>query len=418
MPARGGIRNSKIIFWNAAGSTVYALSSFLLLLIVTRAVGADEAGIFSIGYAIAQLMLTIGVFEATTYFATDVANRFSSEQYLAFKLLTCALMALASVVYTMSFGFDLYKQSIALALCAFRLLEALDQFWYAAFQKEERLDIAGFSTVCRMGLAIAAFAVVCFVFEDVFWAIIIATVMEGVWIVLYDMRRIQTVHPISRPDFDRDAMLRLFLQLLPLFAATFLANYLTNAPKYAIEAMGTESMQTMFNVLFMPSFVVNLFMIFVMRPALTTLAARWNTREYRGFARITASLLVTVVGITLVVLVAMYLVGIPLLELFFGVDLDGTMVPMLLLIVGGGLSSGAAVLYNDMVIIRHQAGVVASYVIAVAVAVAVADPLVSTLGLAGAAWAYVASTAALLVSFLVIFLVLLARAWRKQGIVP
>ena len=138
--------NRRIVIWNAAGSAVYALSSFLLLIIVIRVCGEVEGGIFSIGYAIAQLMLTVGVFESTTYFATDAGNRFSYAQYLAFKIVTCALMVAASAVYVLSFGFDAHKAAVAYALVAYRLFEALAQYWFAAFQKEERLDLGGFST--------------------------------------------------------------------------------------------------------------------------------------------------------------------------------------------------------------------------------------------------------------------------------
>ena len=127
--------NRRIVIWNAAGSAVYALSSFLLLIIVIRVCGEVEGGIFSIGYAIAQLMLTVGVFESTTYFATDAGNRFSYAQYLAFKIVTCALMVAASAVYVLSFGFDAHKAAVAYALVAYRLFEALAQYWFAAFQK-------------------------------------------------------------------------------------------------------------------------------------------------------------------------------------------------------------------------------------------------------------------------------------------
>ena len=125
---RNEASSKRIFVWNALGSAVYALSSFLMLLFVARWCGELEAGVFSIGYAIAQLMLTIGVFEATVYFATDAGNRFSHEQYLAFKIVTCAAMIVISIFYVLSFGFDYHKAAVAYALCAFRLIEAFSQF--------------------------------------------------------------------------------------------------------------------------------------------------------------------------------------------------------------------------------------------------------------------------------------------------
>ena len=200
--------NRRIVIWNAAGSAVYALSSFLLLIIVIRVCGEVEGGIFSIGYAIAQLMLTVGVFESTTYFATDAGNRFSYAQYLAFKIVTCALMVAASAVYVLSFGFDAHKAAVAYALVAYRLFEALAQYWFAAFQKEERLDLVGFSTVWRSVLSIAAFAAVLVLSHDVVGAMVAASLVEAVWIAAYDVPRLRRIVQVGRPDFSPKPLAR------------------------------------------------------------------------------------------------------------------------------------------------------------------------------------------------------------------
>ena len=108
---------------------------------------------------------------------------------------------------------------------------------------------------------------------------------------------------------------------LPLFVSSFLAAYLGNGCKYAIEAAGTEQMQTVFNVLFMPSFVINLFMIFLMRPTLTRLAKLWLDHEARPFSRIIGRLLLAVGGITVAVVGVCAAVGIPVLQLLYGIEM-------------------------------------------------------------------------------------------------
>ncbi|MBR2803544.1 MAG: hypothetical protein IKE20_00125, partial [Eggerthellaceae bacterium] len=298
---RSSASHKRILIWNAAGSAVYAASSFLMLLIVVRLCGDVEAGIFSMGYAIAQLMLTIGVFESTTYFATDAANRFSYEQYLAFKIITCVLMVIVSIVYVMSFGFDAHKAAVAYALCAFRLFEAVAQYWFGAFQKLERLDIGGFSSVWRSVIAMALFAGVLFVNGDVVMATVVASISEAIWIAVYDVPRLRMLVKIGAPDFSPKVQGKILWACLPMFIGSFLAAYLNNVSKYAINDVGTEQMQTIFNVLFMPAFVINLFLIFFMRPSLTTLARHWLNREFAPFARIIVRLLVIAAIITAVV---------------------------------------------------------------------------------------------------------------------
>ena len=395
----------RIFLWNAAGSGVYALSSFLMLLIVVRLCGEAEGGVFSMGYAIAQLMLTVGVFECTTFFATDAANRFSHEQYLAFKICTCALMIVVSVIYITPFGFDAHKAAVAYALCAFRFVEALSQYWYAAFQKHERLDVGGFSTVWRMAIAMALFAAVIFMIGDVVLACVVGTLAEAAWMVGYDIPRLRKIVRVGRPDFSPAAMGKLLWACLPLFVASFLSAYLNNIAKYAIDAVGTDEMQAVFNVLFMPAFVINLFLIFFMRPSLTTLANHWLKREFPPFLRILARLLAIAAGITVAVLAICAVIGIPILEWFYGMDLAGLMPALLVVMLGGGFLSASNVFYNAIVVIRVQHTVLIGYVVAIVIASLIAEPLVASQGIMGACIAYCVACVALFVAFAAIFVV-------------
>ena len=397
--------HKRIVIWNAAGSAVYAFSSFLMLLIVVRLCGDVEAGVFSIGYAIAQLMLTVGVFESTTYFATDAGNRFTYAQYLAFKIVTCTLMIVVSIFYVLSFGFDAHKAAVAYALCAFRLFEALAQYWFAAFQKLERLDIGGFSSVWRSVIAIVLFAGVLFAGGDVVMATVVATISEAVWIAGYDIPRLRKTVHVGRPDFTPRPQLQLLWACLPMFIASFLAAYLNNVSKYAINDVGTDEMQAVFNVLFMPAFVINLFLIFFMRPSLTTLANHWLHHEFPPFARILTRLLIIAGAITAGVIAVCAVIGIPLLEWFYGMNLDGQLFALLVVMLGGGFLSASNVFYNALVVIRMQHSVLVGYVLAIVIALISATPLVASQGIMGACIAYCIACATLFFAFAVIFVV-------------
>lgn len=400
----------KAFLWNSAGSAIYALSSFLLLVIVVRLCGDEEGGVFSIGYAIAQLMLTLGAFELIVYFATDAANRFSFEQYLGFKLLSCLAMAVGSVLYTLSFGFDAHGTLVALSLCLYRFFEALAQYWFAAFQKLGHLDKGGFSTAVRSLLAIVVFAALLFFTRDLAVSMLAASASEAVWIAAYDVPQLNALRALGRPDFSLGAMRGLFLACLPLFIASFLSIYLGNVCKYAIEDVGTNQMQTVFNILFMPSFVINLFVNFFIRPSLTGMATAWLEGRARQFARTIARLLCAVAVITVVVLVGCVLLGIPVLEAFYGTDLEGALPSLLILVVGGGCLSAANVFYNALVTIRAQVGVVVGYVVAIGVATLAATPLVRALGVEGASIAYALSGVVLIAGFVAMFLFC---SWRS-----
>ena len=48
------------LVWNMVGSMIMAFQSVIMLMILTRVLGLNEAGIFTIAYANANLFVTIG----------------------------------------------------------------------------------------------------------------------------------------------------------------------------------------------------------------------------------------------------------------------------------------------------------------------------------------------------------------------
>lgn len=394
--------NARIVFWNAVGSLISSLSSFLFLFLITRKLGSEVAGDYSLGLGIAQLMWTIGVFDATTYFATDAKDRFTSEQYLGFKLLCCTAMVVVSICYTLSFGFSVHKTLLVLALCLFNLIDALNLFYFAAFQKAGRLDVAGFSVFVQTTLAFVFFTVALFYFNDVLWAVVGACAGKGMWVLFYNLSRLSVIAPVHSIDISLTAMKALFFELLPLFGATFLANYLANIPKYAIDQVATSQIQGIFSIIFMPSFVINLFVLFVMRPVLTPMAQMYAQKEIGRFIQTTLKILALVCGLTLFVLIGSYTVGIPVLEWVFGVNLDGVLPSLMVVMLGGGLSSVSNVLYNDIIILRKQRSVLIAYTVAVAGAFVIASPLTQAFGLLGASLTYLLSAILLIVVYVLV----------------
>ena len=82
----------KNFIWNIIGSVMNAMLSVVLLMMVTRFAIDKEADIFSIAWAISQLMATIGTFQIRNYQATDVKEVFCFKQYLIFRILTILFM--------------------------------------------------------------------------------------------------------------------------------------------------------------------------------------------------------------------------------------------------------------------------------------------------------------------------------------
>ena len=61
--------------WNMIQSILFATQSAFLLMVITRTNGLDDAGVFSIAYAIASLMYYLGEYGVRKYQVTDVEEK-------------------------------------------------------------------------------------------------------------------------------------------------------------------------------------------------------------------------------------------------------------------------------------------------------------------------------------------------------
>ena len=68
-----------------------------------------------------------------------------------------------------------------------------------------------------------------------------------------------------------------------LFVSVFFDFYVFSAEKYAIDAYLNDAASGYFNIIFMPTSMINLAAGFVIRPVLTALTDAWNGRDWEKF---------------------------------------------------------------------------------------------------------------------------------------
>ena len=103
-----------------------ALASVFLLFAVTRISGQTDAGIFSLAFSTAQMMLTIGYYEMRAFQVTDITTVYSFSDYLMSRILTCILMIVASVFFVWLSGYTPEKALIVVLVCVFKMFDALE----------------------------------------------------------------------------------------------------------------------------------------------------------------------------------------------------------------------------------------------------------------------------------------------------
>ena len=149
----------------------------------------------------------------------------------------------------------------------------------------------------------------------------------------------------------------------------------------------------------MPVFIVNLLSTFIYNPMIASLAEQWRNGELRTFISRFIRIACIIVCITLVCDVAAWLLGIPILNFLYNVELAPYLGELIVLVTGGGFLALASIATLGITIVRFQRVLSPLYIIATIAAWALSNWAVVNWGITGASWTYFACMAALALMF-------------------
>lgn len=388
-------------FWNMAASTLVAFQSALLLIVVTRAIGLDQAGAFTFAFSLAQMFQTIALFDMRSFQVSDVRHRYDFSDYLISRFITCSVMMIIAFLYVLIMGYDSEKRNIILALCLFKDIEAMEDVLHGYIQSEGRLDLAAKNQVLRCIISMLLFTAVAIISHTLLLSVLTASFAS----CLITLGNITILRKLSHPKITLNikSILTLLFACSPLFIGSFLAIYLENAPKLAIDRFLTSAEQARYGIIAMLAFVVNLFSSFAFRPLLTPLADCWNEHNYSGYSSIISKLFLWILALFIVCEAGAYLLGVPILEIVYGIELADLKLLLVMVILGGTINASGTILYHSLTCMRKQNWILVGQGIAAAGALFTAPILVQSFGLVGASLTLIFNCSLKTIIFLCVF---------------
>ena len=372
--------------WHSVFSVLNAMQSALLLLIVTRVCGEEKAGIFSLAFSIAYLMIMIGNYGVRNYQATDVALHFGFQEYRKHRRITCILMMAVSIGYILISGYEKEKALTVLLCCVLKLTESIENLYHGEYQRANRLDVAGKTATIRLGLCILTFVTVLLLTHDMVLSFAFMDLTSAIVLILLLIYTYPKVH-ISKAKKPTDWK-QIFLVCLPLFLCSFFYIYICNASKYALDRFADEATQGYYGMIFMPVFSINLISNCIYGPFLVRLAGYWKNNEIKPLSRFVKLQIIAVLLISAVVTALAYLLGTQVLSIVYGRDLTRYKWPLAILLLGGGVTALVDFTNNILTVIRKQKILVYIYSAFAAVAFLCTELIVKNNGITGAAVSY------------------------------
>ncbi len=384
--------------WNSIGGILNAGQSVLVLMVISRALGLEAAGIYSIAFATANLFLYFGNYGVRNFQVSDLQEEYSAFTYIKHRLFTTLLMLVFGLVYCaieyFAAGYPLSKTAVVFSMCVLKSEDTLEEVFEGRLHQRGRLDLAGKLMTLRLIVSIGGMLAALYLTRDLLVSTVIACALAYACAgacLLY-LKNELALLPAGKTGAGTVA--GLMKECFPVCAANFLSFYLINAPKYAIDAVMDETSQAMYGFIAMPVFVIQLLNMFLYQPILGKLTIYWNTKNARlyltGAGQVLAGLFITAAAC----LSGAWLLGIPVLSALYATDLSSLKKELLLLLVGGTFLALCGFLNALLTIARKQNLIPPVYFAGAICSVLLTRALTGMYGIRGAVISFVITEAA------------------------
>lgn len=244
-------------FWNMSGCLASAMASLLLVIGVTRIMGTEAGGIFSLAFSLGQLLMMLGNMGLRTYQVSDLEERYSMGEYVVNRIISCVLMMLCTCVYGIATRCSGEKFAALLLIVGTKMIDAFADVFEGQLQKEHRLDLAGISMTIRMAVTTLLCLGLLMVTRQLMVACGCMFLGAVFCLAAFSVAPALRVHRqrgvLHRQGISLRKSIALFVPAIPLFFSSFGLMMIAGMPKYAIDFLMAESAQAIYGILYLPA---------------------------------------------------------------------------------------------------------------------------------------------------------------------
>ena len=377
----------KNTIWHTIGLTLNSFNSLFFLIIVNRINGVNIGGIFSFAFSLSCLLYMIAIYSGRTYQVSDVNKELNDYDYLLHKVITCLLMMAVAIIFISIKNYTVEKNIIIIILCLYKCLEAFSETFYGYLQKNGKLYVVGKSLFFKSLIGILIFFVVDVVTRNIILSSFSLVVINILFAIFYDVRKSKKY--ISNENIDTNNILKLFKKGFSVFSFSFLSSYIANAPKYIIDMLLSDSFQNIFGIIIMPGTVMSLCGQYIMAPLLTDVVDCYNRKMYIKLKNIVFKMIKILICLGIFVELVAYILGIPVLNLIYGINLNNYRIDLILIIFGAIFYAISGIFSTVLITMRKNNMQLVIYILSSLVITLSSYLLVINFGIHGATYAYV-----------------------------
>ena len=319
----------KNFLWNAVGLSLNTFNSLFFMIIINRINSGKEAGIFTFAFSLVGMLYFIAIFYSRAF---QVSNKkFSNKEYIIHRIINCILTLIISTLFVVICKYSFYKSMIILLITLFRVLEALADVFYGIEQVNGYLYKAGKSMFFKGIISIIVFLIIDIITKDVRLSCFGIIIINLFGILFYDIKNSKDY---IENDIKMSNLISLYKKTLPIFIFSFLNIYLVNSTKYTLDFYDSAEIQNIFGIILMPGTMLSLCCQYILNPYLNKMSDFKKNNNFLDFNKLIAKISSYVILLGILGEIVCYLIGIPLLNFVYNIDLKQYKYLLLIIIIG------------------------------------------------------------------------------------
>lgn len=383
-------RTFSVYFWNSFSSGISSLQSIIFILILSRTIGVESAGTFSIGYAIAVFLTALSKYGIRNYQVTDVNEKYKACDYFASRIITTVVIIAVLYVYLESkiyFGvYSYHKAYTIMGICLLKMIEGLEDVIVGDLQQKDKLAVGArlqsirlvFSTIILIVLIIGLGEL-----SKSVWITFVVSIILSIFMYMGTSVR------SYQKGFHIASCSRILVECAPLCLASAVMIYVGNIPKYLVDIVLNDEAQGYFGYIMSPSYVVVLISMLIYQPEIKAYGVCWSSKNVSLFSRKIYRQLIIILFVLFIIFSLGFVIGIPALSYVYSIKVEMYKKEFMLLLVGGGLYAIANFLLIPIIAMRRQNVLSIYYCIIAVVCSWGGVQLVAEHGIAGAAYVFI-----------------------------
>ena len=304
--------------WNLIGTSINSFNSPFFMIVINHINLKSEAGVFTYAYSLICLFFILATFYNRVY-QISKSDKFSSKDFILYRVLSSILTVIIVFLFSIINGYNLFKLSVIMLICLFRMIEAISDAVYGVLQYKGYLYKSGISLSLKGLIGLIGFTLVDYFTKSITLALVSLIILNLAFFYFYDYKNVKE-YLSGKASFNN--ILLILKETLPIFIYSFLAMYVANICKYMLDYFDTEEAQNIFGIIFMPSTVIGLCSAYIVVPIITSLNDLLKSKKYKEFNKLVSKMMIILVGAGMVAIIGAYILGIPVLNVLYGMDLS------------------------------------------------------------------------------------------------